>query len=129
VPAYWWLGLAYAQKKMYDEALLQARKAAELEKTGDAWVGYLNGVAGHKDEALRVLQRLKQTLPQQHANQFWVGFVYLGLGDKERAIQAYQASLAEPIEAQMWMKVLPDYDPLRSDPKYIAVLKRLGLEN
>jgi hypothetical protein len=84
-------------------------------------------MSGSRDEALQALQRLEQISRGQTANQFWVGLVYLGLGDKERAIQAFQVSLDEPNEVVMWLKVMPYFDPIRSDPRYSAMLKKLGL--
>lgn len=131
VPAHWWLGLAYAQKKMNEEALSEARNGAELVKTGlwrEAYLGYLSAMSGKKDEALQALQRLQQISHGQTANQFWVAFVYLGLGDKERAIQRLQVSIDEPNEVVMWLKVMPFFDPIRSDPRYILMPKKLGLE-
>ncbi len=131
VPARWMLGLAYAQSKRYEEALAEARKAAELEKTGawrDGTLGYLYAVSGHRDEALHALQRLEEISRQQAGTRFWVAFVYLGLGDRDRAVQLYQAGLEERQELQMWLKIQPEYDPLRSDPRFVALWKKLGLE-
>ena len=130
-PAHWWLGLAYAKKKMYEEALAEGRKFAELEKTGpvkDGVLGYLYAVSGHRDEALRALQRLEQMSRKQYRTQSWIGFVYLGLADTDRAIQALQADLKDRSEHQVVWKVMPEYDRLRSDARFIALLKKLGLE-
>ena len=72
-------------------------------------------MSGSRDEALQALQRLQQISRGQTANQFWVGFVYLGLGDNERAIQAFQVSLDEPnevVDVAQGHAVFPS-DPLR----------------
>jgi hypothetical protein len=52
--------------------------------------------------------------------------VYLGLGDNERAIQAFQVSLDEPNEVVMWLKVMPYFHPIRSDPRYITMFEEAG---
>lgn len=130
-PAHWWLALAYARKKMYEEALAEGRKFAELEKAGPARVGvvgYLHAVSGHRDEALRALQRLEEMSRQQYRTQSWIAYVYVGLADTDRAIQALEADLKDPSENQVVWKVMPEYDPLRSDARFIALLKKLGLE-
>src|SRR5262249_23485254 len=120
VPVHWWLGLAYAKKEMFEEAIAEAKKAAELTPGapwGDMYLGYLYAVSGRKNEALQALQRLEQRSGQQYATRYLMAFVYLGLGDKDRAVQLYQASLQDRSENQMLLKAFPDFDPLRSDPR------------
>jgi TolB-like protein/class 3 adenylate cyclase/Tfp pilus assembly protein PilF len=129
-PAYWWLALAYAQKKMHGDAVAAVRKAGELVPAGpwrEAFLAYILAVAGHRDEALQALARLKST-PAKYNIGFWLALVNVGLGEHERAIAALEADMADRSESQMLLKVWPDFDPLRKDARFTAVLKKLGLE-
>ena len=83
--AHWYLGLSYAQKKMYQEAAAELSKANELLK-GNALLegdlGHLYAVSGRKDEAQKVIDELQQTSQQQHDWPYCIALIYAGLGEK-----------------------------------------------
>jgi hypothetical protein len=52
----------------------------------------------------------------------------LGMGDKEQALRWLEEGFSERSTALVWLKVDPAYDPLRSEPRFQALLSKLGLE-
>lgn len=79
-PAHWWVALAYAQKKMYSDAVASVRKASELVPAGpwrEGYLGYILAVAGHREEAMQALARLKSTPPQYNIA-YHLALVYVG---------------------------------------------------
>ena len=55
-----------------------------------------------------------------------LALVYLGLGDRQRAIGYLEQAYAASSQSLVWPKIDPIYDPLRSDPRFIALMKRLN---
>ena len=53
--------------------------------------------------------------------------VYLGLGDKERALDGLDQAYEAGSQWVTWLKVDQMFDPLRSEPRFIALLKKVGL--
>jgi adenylate cyclase len=135
-PDYWWahllLGRAYAHSGRFSEAVAELRTAQQLEGSGspeiEAALGraYVDG--GNRAEATKVLNHLHERMHDEFVSAAFLANVHIGLGQVDEAF----ASLAEA-EAQHsayvgWWKVDPDLDPLRSDPRFTELLKKVGLE-
>jgi adenylate cyclase len=54
--------------------------------------------------------------------------VYLGMGDRDRAPDGLEKGYAAHSQSMAWLKMDRIYDPLRSDPRFIALLKKLNFE-
>jgi hypothetical protein len=54
--------------------------------------------------------------------------VYVGLGRKEQALRSLEKGYADHSMFMTLMKVDPEFDPLRSEPRFVALLRRMGLE-
>jgi hypothetical protein len=55
-----------------------------------------------------------------------VARVYAGLGDKEKAFVWLEKAYAERASQLSWVKVDPTFDPLRSDPRFQDLLRRMN---
>ena len=94
-----------------------------------AWLGYAYGVTGDRTRAMAALEELKKVSLKGHAGYvppFNLAIVYLGLGDRARALdyleQAYDTN-------SQWMPYLRGdriFDPLRSEPRFAALMKKMG---
>jgi hypothetical protein len=51
--------------------------------------------------------------------------VYLGLGDRGRALDYLEQAYASDSQSMEWLKEEHVFDPLRSEPRYIALMKKL----
>jgi len=121
---------AYVEEGMTQEAL---RDLAEWQKLQDGpftWMlyAYVHGRAGHKTEALRFLRKLEAERSKRYLDPSKLIVAYLGVGDNEQALKWCEQGLSERSTAMIWFRVDPAYDPLRSDPRFQALLAKIGLK-
>jgi tetratricopeptide (TPR) repeat protein len=123
------LGHTYVEKKMYPEALHAYRREVALKNGSDAFCrAYVYGRAGEREKALKALEEFKQLSKRGHMPPGAFAFIYTGLGDKDQAFQCLEKAFEERDTA--WfplIKVSPQADPLRSDPRFHELIRRLGL--
>jgi tetratricopeptide (TPR) repeat protein len=120
----------YLQLGRYDEAAeLIARMAARHEDPGMlAWKAAVYARSGHAEEARRALRKFEQVSGSRTDGTAALLFAYLGMGQKERVIELLQRAYTERSHVVVQIKVDPMYDPMRSDPRFEDVLRRLGFE-
>jgi pentatricopeptide repeat protein len=84
--------------------------------------------AGRRTEALLLLEELKRR--QQAGYVPAAAFVnaYLGLGDNEQAFAWLERAYKEQSAILQWLKVHPYFDPLRGDPRFADLMRRVGLD-
>jgi len=123
------LGHAYVEKKMYPEALnAYARDAALSNEPDVVDRAYVYGKAGQRDKALKALDEVKQDWKRGKRPPGALAFIYEGLGDKDQTFEWLEKAFEERDSAWFpMMKVSPMSDPLRSDPRFQDLMRRLGL--
>ena len=119
--AYQTLGRAYLQKGMYTEAIAALTKWRDV--SGSSFLGYAYAVSGRKKEAMEIIEELKQT-----GRSLGVAMIYSGLGDKDHAFEWLEKAYKDHVYL-LTLKVNPESDPLRSDPRFDSLLRRIGLAN
>jgi tetratricopeptide (TPR) repeat protein len=90
-------------------------------------LGHTLGCAGRTREAITVLEQLREMSATSWVPSACFGTVYLGLGDHESALSCFEASVEAREPAVTFFKVHPIYDPLRSEPRFQALLRRINL--
>jgi eukaryotic-like serine/threonine-protein kinase len=128
--AYWQLGQAEAEKGMYREALSHLEKDSALTRGSPMALAYVGNVlarTGERSRALQVLEQLKSASKQRYVYSLGLARVYAGLGDKDRAFVWLEKAYEERSTALYFLKVDPIWDPLRSDPRFNDLLRRIGL--
>jgi TolB-like protein/Flp pilus assembly protein TadD len=132
-PAQAHLAAAYEQKGMYDEAIAGFKKAISMQGgTGGNEIllpslGHVYAVSGKKNEALKVLDELKQRSAKEFVPATSFAFVYAGLGEKNQAFAALGQAYQDHLFQIQWLKVEPRWDSLRSDPRFAELIHRMGL--
>lgn len=118
------LGETYVQKGMYDEAIAHMQKYVELtEGRTDYALGYLGyayAMAGQRDKALKLLETLQGRAARQHVVPYAFAPLYVGLGEKDKAIDALWRDYEERATPfLLWLNVFPVFDPLHSDSECV----------
>ena len=122
-PAHNRLERAYLVKGMYEEAFVELKKA----NGGGAQLGYAYAVAGKKAEAQKILDELQQLAKQQYVKPLSFALIYMGLGDKDQAFRWLEKTYEEHPTTLDHIKVDPEFDSLRSDPRFTDLLRRMKL--
>jgi Flp pilus assembly protein TadD len=125
------LGMAYLVEHQYGESAAAFQRAVDLSGGSAVMVGWLGlalGLGGHAAEARTALERLRLLSAERFVLPTSFAWVHLGLGELDEAF-AWMERAVEGHDA--WIHVLGSYsflDPLRSDPRFAALMRRLGLE-
>ena len=128
--AHWMLGHAYAANGQLNEAVASAEKAVALSGRAPGALGILGmiyGFAGRKDEATKILNELLQLNKRRYVTPAALVYVYIGLQDKDQAFVWLEKCYQERSNFLAYLKVVPLADSLRSDPRYLEFVKRVGL--
>ena len=119
---------SYDGKGMYKEAVAAYETAISKGNTTtstQSLLGYALTQLGRKNEAQAILEKLKTT--KEYVSPAELAVLYLGLGDKEGALALLEkAYLAHDLQMQ-YLKIDKHYDSLRSDPRFIELMKKVGL--
>lgn len=131
--AHFALGLAYEQKGAYKEAIAELQKA--ITASGGITVmtgalGHAYAVSGKRDKAQKVLDESKELSKQRYVSPYSIATIYVGLGEKDQAFEWLRKAYED---RSVWLihlhlKADPRLDGLRSDPRFTALLKKMGLE-
>jgi tetratricopeptide (TPR) repeat protein len=132
-PSYEWphfiLGQAYEQRREFNLARAELQQAVELSHNSPLMISALahaDALSGNQEEALRLLQQLMAQSKKQYVSPFYVAVVYIALGKTETAMDWMEKAFADHSNGLVFLKVEPELDPLRSNPRFIALQKRLN---
>lgn len=89
-------------------------------------LAYAQGKSGDPAGAMATLAELKKSAPGGKVAPYNLALVYLGLGDHARALDNLEQAYLANSQQMVWLKVDWTFDPLRSDPRFIALMKRLN---
>jgi adenylate cyclase len=129
--AHEWLGDAYLMKQMYSEAITEfqsIRASVGNVPHGLGKLGYAYGISGRVNEARQVLDELTGFLQQEYEVESDIALVYHGLGDRERTLDWLEKALAAQTSSMSDLKSDPLWQNLHSEPRFVALLKKMGLE-
>jgi TolB-like protein/Flp pilus assembly protein TadD len=125
------LGGVYAHQHKYREALEEFENAAALsDNSGYAsgYLGYGYAVAGRRGEAEKKIEDLKHLSQQRYVPAFSIAVIYAGLSEKDRAFEWLDKAYEQREGWLGWYFLFdPEFDELRSDPRYAVLLRRIGL--
>jgi tetratricopeptide (TPR) repeat protein len=126
--AHYGLGQAYVQKHMYNEAMTEFQKAVELSGGDTTFISSLacaNALSGRKDDALKLLSNVKNRSEHGVSNAPGIALVYTNLNQKDEAMSWVQKAFDERFNPSVFLR--PAFDPLRSDPRFQALMRHIGL--
>jgi serine/threonine-protein kinase len=130
--AHFWLGQAFVQKQMHEEAIAEFQKARSLDDSpvSLALLGHAYAASGKRSEALKVLDELNELSGKgSYVSPYWMAALYTTLGEKDQALNALHKEYEDRNATLPYLKIDPLFDGLRAEPRFIALLKKVGLEN
>ena len=126
----WFLGYALIAKGAPDEAISVLEKAAALGDSNPAMIGvfvHAYAQAGRRREAIGLVEELKRRQQKGYVPAAAFVNAYLGLGDKEQAFAWMERAYQEQSMILQYLKVHPFFDPVRDDPRFKDLVRRVGL--
>ena len=113
------------------DAIPELEKAEAMDSPTfvSAWLGYAYGASGDRTRALAEIEKLKKRSKNGQGLPFNLALVYLGLGDHARALDDLEQAYASDSQWMGWLRGDRIFDPLRAEPRYIALLKELRFTN
>jgi TolB-like protein/DNA-binding winged helix-turn-helix (wHTH) protein/Flp pilus assembly protein TadD len=123
-----YLALALAQSRRLPEALQEARlvRLSDANPLDLGSAASAIAAAGQRAEAEALLRRLQQLGKQRWVCPYELGTTYLALGDKDQALRELENAYQAHSICMVWAKDDPRLDPLRSEPRFQAILQRMS---
>jgi TolB-like protein/Tfp pilus assembly protein PilF len=124
-------GAVYLQSGSYEDAIGRFQRAIALSG-GDpptwhlAHLGCAYGRAGKRAAALKTLEELQSRSKHQYVSPYLFAVFHTNLGDKDPAFQWLEKAYSERNPMLAFLRVEPLFDPLRSDPRYQDLLRRMN---
>jgi adenylate cyclase len=135
-PDDWWshliLGRAYQQTHNLPAALPEFERATQLEAANpETFATLVRGyaAAGRRDDARKGLAELLARSQRERVPAYDLATVYAALGDKDRALEWLDRAYTDRSFYLTGLKVDPDVDSLRAEPRFAVLLKKVGLEH
>ncbi len=128
--AYFWLGRIYTSQGRNEEALAAFKNLGPLRTftPGMSALGFFYGQSGRTQEAQGILAEFDDLARRgRYASSYAIAVVHAGLGDRERAFAALDAAYRERSHWLLWLKRDPRWDGIRADPRFQALVRKVGL--
>jgi TolB-like protein/DNA-binding winged helix-turn-helix (wHTH) protein/Flp pilus assembly protein TadD len=122
------LGEAYLEKHMNDEAVAELQKAVQLSGGSPTCMANLARAyiaSGKPTEAAKVLDDVKKRSNPGYSHASEIAVIYAALGDTSQAITWLQTGYEERFNPGVLLR--PGFDPLRADPRFVDIARRVGL--
>ncbi len=122
------LSRSYVAKGMYREAVVETEKFLALTPGNPlalASAAYAHARLGDGSQALRLLDELRALSKQRYVSSYLFALVYAGLGEKDQTFAWLEKAYEERSGALPYLKVNPTWDPLRSDPRFEALVAKV----
>ena len=129
--AHQFLGIAYIEKKRYPEAIAEFSQAVKLSGGNSeplALNGYASVLSGDVAKGRAVLKELKSLESQRYLPPSNLALLSYVLGEKDEAFSWLEKAYQDRDIRLCRLKVDSKWDSMRSDPRFVEILKRIGLQ-
>jgi TolB-like protein/Tfp pilus assembly protein PilF len=123
------LGIINVEAGKFNDAIPELITASE-DRHGNfqrGFLGYAYAAAGQRENAQKILDDLTLLSTKEYVSPFAVAQIYLGLGDRDRAMEWLQKAYKARSPYMLMAEVSRMFDPVRGDPRFAALVRKLGL--
>jgi DNA-binding winged helix-turn-helix (wHTH) protein/TolB-like protein/Tfp pilus assembly protein PilF len=123
------IGRIYTEKRMYGDAIAELEKAVKLSggnSVSYSHLGYAFAASGNREKAEKVINELKERSKQSYVPSNNIARIYAGLGEKQQALDLLERALNDRETGLTFLKVVPQWDAIRQEPRFKALLGRIG---
>ena len=121
--------MAYSGKGMYAKALAEYQEEERLvddpDSAANPYLGAAYAMAGRRKEALAILEKLESTQPD--FGSVAMAVLYTSLGEREKAFAMLEKAYTARNTKLQDLEIEQGLDPLRADPRFKDLLRRIGL--
>jgi TolB-like protein/DNA-binding winged helix-turn-helix (wHTH) protein/tetratricopeptide (TPR) repeat protein len=122
-----WLGMAYLQEGMYQQATAEFEEVDRLIGRDNAMgLARAYAMAGRRGEAVKMLDRFNGQYKQAEVSPMGLAAAYTALGEKQRAIDWLQKAYEQRDPFLVFIRVHWAFDSLHSDPRFQSILRRMN---
>ena len=125
-----WVSKAYGSRGLYPEAISEAQQAASYSGRAPRYVAGIGdalAAAGKTAEAHSIIDELVRSSKSGHVSPFYIAEVYSTLGERDQAFEGLEKAYQLRDDELVWILIDPSFDNIRSDPRYVDLLRRMGL--
>lgn len=126
------LGRVYLKKGMHQKALEEFKKEKGFSRSWrpvlDAWIAITCMEMGMQQDAEKLLEELKLKAVDMYISPYSLSWIYFALNDTEKGFQWLEKAYDERDSWLCEIKVEPVFEKVRQDPRFIALLKKIGLD-
>jgi DNA-binding winged helix-turn-helix (wHTH) protein/TolB-like protein/Flp pilus assembly protein TadD len=124
------LGMTYMAQHAIGDSVHEYEEAKRLTGADpyvDGLLGCAQALSGNTAAAQKLLKNLTLRSRDQYIPAFSIALVYIGLGERDRALDWLEQAYQDRSAYMVYAKTDPLLDPLRSDPRFISLLHRMRL--
>jgi TolB-like protein/Tfp pilus assembly protein PilF len=130
MPAHIALGAAFEDEGIWPDAISEYQKAVALSQDNPIALSSLGSAYGHsgdREAARKVIARLQKASKHHYVSAFDMASVFAGVGDADTAFHWLEKAFADRESQMAFLNITRRMDPLRSDPRFASLTKRMGL--
>lgn len=124
------LGDIYAEKGKYPDSIAEFKKSEDGPNSSPDSLGHLGNAyarAGQEAEARKIITQLQDQVRKNGVGRYEIALIYTGMGKKPEAFQWLEEAYKAHDVGLIYLKIDPCLDPLRTDPQFDDLLRRVGL--
>lgn len=120
---------AYIEKRMYPEAIAEARRARAIYESprSVSFLGYALARSGREAEARAELAELLAAAKERYVSPYNIAMIYNGLDERDEAIMWLERGLEVHDPRMIFLSVEPKWHNLKGDPRFEAIVRKVGL--
>ncbi len=131
-PAHGLRGMIYAAEQKYDDAITEYRAGLRVVPTHSyikGMLGHAFALSGRGDEARKLLGDAGLEFERGGLSDLKVAYIYAGLGDRDEMFRHLERDYSQRDPELPYINVDPVFDPVRDDPRFVAIIKKMGLSS